>query len=184
MERIDKIIGNQTEYSRKDVKKLVSQNRVKVNGEIISCDSMQIYKYMDIGTAKPTFEEREGIPHHLIDIVEPNEKFSVAEFKDRAEKCIEDILSRGKLPIIVGGTGLYVNALINTFDFMNTNENPEFRQSLEEELYLMEDYANAMGYLKKPYYYLFAKSGFSSSLKDMSNGLSIKLITLKDLYEI
>ena len=105
----------------------------KFNGEIISADSMQIYKYMNIGTAKPTLQEKEGIPHHLIDIVEPNEKFSVAEFKERAERCIEDILSRGKLPIIVGGTGLYVNALINTFDFMNTNENPEFRKKLEEE---------------------------------------------------
>ena len=105
----------------------------RFNGEIISADSMQIYKYMNIGTAKPNSDEQEGVPHHLIDIMEPNEKFSVAEFKERAEKCIEDILGRGKLPIIVGGTGLYVNALINTFDFMNTNENPEFRQKLEEE---------------------------------------------------
>lgn len=120
----------------------------RFNGEIISADSMQIYKYMNIGTAKPTFEEREGIPHHLIDIVEPNEKFSVAEFKNRAEKCIEDILKRGKLPIIVGGTGLYVNSLINTFDFMNTNENPELRKKLEEEA---KQYGNEILYerLKK-----------------------------------
>lgn len=105
----------------------------RFDGEIISADSMQIYRYMNIGTAKPTLEEREGIPHHLIDIVEPTERFSVAEFKERAEQCIEDVLKRGRLPIIVGGTGLYVNSLINTFDFMNTNANPEFRQKLEEE---------------------------------------------------
>lgn len=113
--------------------KLSIEAAKKFDGEIISADSMQIYKYMNIGTAKPSLEEREGIPHHLIDIVEPNEKFSVAEFKERAEVCIKEILQKRKLPIIVGGTGLYINSLINTFDFMNTNENPEFRQKLEEE---------------------------------------------------
>ena len=84
----------------------------KINGEIISSDSMQIYKDMDIGTAKPTQEEMQGIQHYLLDFVEPNQRYSVAEFKKDAEKAIEQILAKGKVPIIVGGTGLYVDSLI------------------------------------------------------------------------
>ena len=80
----------------------------ELDGEIISCDSMQIYKGMDIGTAKPTKEEMAEIPHHLIDIKEPNEEFSCADYAILAKKCIEDIISRGKTPIFCGGTGLYL----------------------------------------------------------------------------
>lgn len=87
------------------------------NGEIISADSRTIYKGMDIGTAKPTLEERQGIPHYLIDVVEPNEKFTVADFKRLAEEAIIDISSRGKVPILVGGTGLYVDAVLYNFSF-------------------------------------------------------------------
>ncbi|MDO5311238.1 MAG: isopentenyl transferase family protein, partial [Clostridia bacterium] len=74
-------------------------------GEIVSCDSMQIYKYMDIGTAKPTAEERAEIPHHMIDFADPNTDYSVADFAARARECIDDILSRGRLPVLCGGTG-------------------------------------------------------------------------------
>ena len=76
----------------------------KINGEIISADSMQIYKYMDIGSAKPTKEEMQGIQHYMIDFVEPNIRYSVADYKRQAEECIEKVLSKGKIPIIVGGT--------------------------------------------------------------------------------
>ena len=92
------------------------------NGEIISADSMQIYKDMNIGTAKVTKEEMQGIPHYLIDIVDPTQNFSVSDWKDMAETCIEKIGKIGKIPIIVGGTGLYVNALINNFKFFSVNE--------------------------------------------------------------
>ena len=84
----------------------------RLNGEIISADSMQIYKYMNIGTAKVTVDEMQGIPHYMIDIVEPNQSYSVAEFQESAVKIIDDIYSRGKTPIVVGGTGLYINSLI------------------------------------------------------------------------
>ncbi len=104
-----------------------------LNGEIISADSMQIYRYMNIGTAKPTLEEQEGIPHYLLDCVNPNESFSVAEFQKQAKEIIDDITSRGKLPIIAGGTGLYVNSLLYEMDFTSTISNWDLRNQLEEE---------------------------------------------------
>lgn len=89
----------------------------KINGEIISADSRAIYKGMDIGTAKPSLEEREGIPHYGLDLVEPNERFTVADWKAYAESKIKDIKARGKVPIIVGGTGLYIDALVFDYHF-------------------------------------------------------------------
>ena len=84
----------------------------KINGEIISADSMQIYKDMNIGTAKPTHDEMQGIKHYLIDCVSPSKRYSVADFKRDATNAIEEILKKNKVPIIVGGTGLYVDSLI------------------------------------------------------------------------
>lgn len=102
-----------------------------LNGEIISADSMQIYKYMDIGTAKPTIYEMEGIKHHLIDEIFPSEEFSVAKFKELATKYIIDILDRGKLPIVVGGTGLYINSLIYNIDYSETTVDWNYRNKLK-----------------------------------------------------
>ena len=82
------------------------------NGEVVSCDSMQVYRRMDIGTAKPTREEMQGIPHHMIDVCEPDEDFSVSRYCEMAAAAVEDIFSRGKTPIIAGGTGLYMDSLI------------------------------------------------------------------------
>ena len=89
----------------------------ELNGEVVSCDSMYVYKYMNIGTAKPTQEERQGIPHHMIDVAEPEEDFSVSRYCELATPIVDDIISRGKAAIIAGGTGLYMDALIkgNTF---------------------------------------------------------------------
>ena len=101
----------------------------KYNGEIISCDSVQIYKHLDIGSAKVTEEEMQGIPHHLIDILGPTEEYSVGQFVKDAEKCINEICSRNKLPILVGGTGLYIKALLQGYDFSATDKNAEFRQT-------------------------------------------------------
>lgn len=103
----------------------------KINGEIISADSMQIYKDMNIGSAKPTQEEMQGIYHHMIDVVEPTEVFNVARYKEMAEKCIEEILSKGKTPIIVGGTGLYVSTLTNGIEFSDIESDEEYRKELE-----------------------------------------------------
>lgn len=105
----------------------------KFNGEIVSCDSMQLYKYMDIGSAKPTAEERSRVKHHLVDEIDPREDFSVAEYEKRAKAAIEDIFSRGKLPVITGGTGLYVNALMYKMDFGIVRKNEDFRKLLESE---------------------------------------------------
>lgn len=103
----------------------------KVGGEIICADSRTVYKKMDIGTAKPSKAEQKLIPHHLIDIVEPNEKFTAAEFKRLAQKCIQEISERGKIPILVGGTGLYVDAVLYNFQFKD-KPNDELRDQLQQ----------------------------------------------------
>jgi len=99
-------------------------------GEVISADSMQIYKYMDIGTAKPAKEEMQGIPHHMLDVVYPDEPFNVALYKNMAEGIIEDIIKREKLPIIAGGTGLYINSLIYNIKFSETVCDEAFRERM------------------------------------------------------
>lgn len=104
----------------------------KIDGEIISCDSMQIYKDMNIGTAKPTVEEMQGIPHYMLDFVLPSERYSVADFKEAATDRIEDILKREKVPIIVGGTGLYVDALTKNITYPEIEIDLEYRKQLEE----------------------------------------------------
>ena len=106
----------------------------KINGEIISSDSMQIYKYMDIGTAKPSEEEKEGIQHYLLDFVEPNKRYSVAEFKKDAESAIEEILAKGKTPIVVGGTGLYVDSLIYGIEYQDIELDEKYRKELENRV--------------------------------------------------
>ena len=106
----------------------------KVNGEIISCDSMQIYKDMNIGTAKPTIEEMQGIKHYLLDFVSPNERYSVADYKKDAKKAIKEILSKGKVPIIVGGTGLYLDSLIYEIEYQNIEFDENYRKKLEQEV--------------------------------------------------
>lgn len=105
----------------------------KFNGEIISGDSMQIYKGMDIGTAKIKLEEMEGIPHHLIDIKYPQESFSVAEFQQLVRDRITEITSRGKQPMIVGGTGLYIQSVIYDYHFSDVPSDENFRQRLERQ---------------------------------------------------
>lgn len=101
-----------------------------VDGEIISADSIQVYKYMDIGSAKITPEEMQGVPHHLIDVLSPDEDFNVVLFKNMAKKAMEDILSRGHIPIITGGTGFYIQALLYDIDFKE-NEDDGYRNHLE-----------------------------------------------------
>ena len=102
-------------------------------GEVVSADSMQIYRGMDIGTAKPTLEEREGIPHHMLDVAEPGEIYSVSRYVQEATACVEDILSRGKLPIVCGGTGLYIDGLIRGTDFQPAGTDNGIREELEKE---------------------------------------------------
>ncbi|MBZ9687861.1 tRNA (adenosine(37)-N6)-dimethylallyltransferase MiaA [Clostridium estertheticum] len=102
----------------------------RLNGDIISADSMQIYKYMDIGSGKIAKDEMNGVPHHLLDIIEPSENFSVAEFKEKAETAIELITNKNKLPMLVGGTGFYINSLIYNYNFAETIKDEEYRDYL------------------------------------------------------
>ena len=104
----------------------------QIDGEVISADSMQIYKYFSIGTAKPTPEECGGIPHHLIDFVEPDVNYDVASYKEDALSCIKDVISRGKIPVICGGTGLYIDSLIRNIVFEDVKTDPEIRAELED----------------------------------------------------
>ena len=103
------------------------------NGEIVSCDSMQLYKYMSIGSAKPTAEEQAEVKHWLVDEIDPKEPFSVAKYEQMAKNAIEDIFRRGKTPVIEGGTGLYLNSLIYDMDFSGAPVDNELRTTLEKE---------------------------------------------------
>ncbi len=102
----------------------------RLNGEVVSADSMQIYKGMDIGTAKPKLQEMQGIPHHMLDICEIGDSFSVADYCRLAHSCIEDIHRRGKLPVMAGGTGLYINSVVNNIDFTEGNSDEDYRNYL------------------------------------------------------
>lgn len=103
-----------------------------LDGEIISADSMQVYRHMDIGSAKITQEEMEGVPHHLIDVLDPWEECSVVRFQEMAKEAIKGIRQRGHLPIVVGGTGFYIQALLYDIDFTETDQDDSLRQELEE----------------------------------------------------
>lgn len=119
----------------------------KINGEIVSADSMQIYKDMNIGTAKPTKEEMQGIKHYLIDCVSPEERYSVAQYKQDAKAAIKEIIAKGKTPIIVGGTGLYVDSLIYEIEYNDVKIDENYRKELEkivEEQGLEELYKKAL----------------------------------------
>ena len=102
-----------------------------VNGEIISADSMQVYRHMDIGSAKIRAEEMEGIRHHLIDILEPDEEFHVVRFQQLAKQAMEEIYGRGRIPILVGGTGFYIQAVLYDMDFTENDGDPAYRKALE-----------------------------------------------------
>lgn len=105
----------------------------KINGEIVSSDSMQIYKDMDIGTAKVTPEEMQGVKHYLIDFVSPDERYSVSDFKRDSEKAIEEILAKGKVPIVAGGTGLYIDSLIYGIEYQEMQFDETYRNLLMEQ---------------------------------------------------
>ncbi|QAT61703.1 MULTISPECIES: tRNA (adenosine(37)-N6)-dimethylallyltransferase MiaA [Tissierellales] len=122
------IIAGPTAVGKTDISISVAEN---LNGEIISADSMQIYKYMDIGTAKVKFEEMKNIPHYMIDIVYPDEEFSVADYKKRAKYYINKIDQNNKLPIVTGGTGFYINSLIYNLSFTEVPSNQELRNKYD-----------------------------------------------------
>lgn len=103
-----------------------------LNGEIISADSMQVYKYMDIGSVKIRPEEMQGVPHYLVDVLEPDEEFHVVRFQQMAKQAMQEIYDKGKVPIVVGGTGFYIQALLYDIDFTESNEDNIYRSQLEQ----------------------------------------------------
>lgn len=123
------ILAGPTAVGKTDISLALARN---LCGEIISADSAQVYKYMDIGTAKLKEDEMQGIRHHMIDVVTPDKDFTVANFRDRAAEYILDINSRGKLPIITGGTGLYINSLLDNLDFTKSISDEPFRKEMQE----------------------------------------------------
>ena len=104
-----------------------------VDGEVIGADSMQIYRYMDIGTAKPTPAEMDGVPHHMVDIIDPAENYSVSRYVEQATAVADDILARGKVPVVVGGTGLYIDSLVAGREFAENQSDPKLRSMLEQQ---------------------------------------------------
>ena len=106
---------------------------LRLNGEVVSADSMQLYRGMDIGTAKPELAERRGVPHHMLDVAEPSENYSAARYAAAASACVEDIFSRGKVPVVVGGTGLYIDALLQGTEYAAAPGDTGIREQLERE---------------------------------------------------
>ena len=104
----------------------------RIGGEIISADSMQVYRYMDVGSAKVTKEEMDGVLHHLIDVLDPQDAFNVVVFQEMAKKAMEEIYQNGHIPIVAGGTGFYIQALLNDIDFTENDGDTKYRQSLEK----------------------------------------------------
>ena len=104
----------------------------RIGGEIISADSMQVYRHMDVGSAKVTKEEMDGVPHHLIDVLDPQDAFNVVVFQEMAKKAMEEIYANGHIPIVAGGTGFYIQALLNDIDFTENDGDMEYRQQLEQ----------------------------------------------------
>ncbi len=123
------ILAGPTAVGKSDISIEIAK---ELDGEIISADSMQIYKYMNIGSAKITVEEMKGIPHHLIDFIEPDKSFNVSEYKKLAVKTIDGICKRNRLPMLVGGTGLYINSLICNYDFTDAKIDKNYRRYLQK----------------------------------------------------
>lgn len=146
----------------------------KIDGEIISCDSMQIYKEMDIGTAKVTKEEAEGIKHYLIDIVSPNERYTVSNFKKDSKNAIKEILNKGKTPIIVGGTGLYVDSLIYEIEYQDMEFDINYRNELMEKAETNEG-------LKELYEQ--AKTIDSKAMEKISSNDKKRIIRVLEIYK-
>ena len=145
----------------------------KINGEIVSCDSMQIYKDLDIGSAKVTKEEMQGIKHYMIDIVEPTERYSVADYKRQAESAINEILQKGKTPIVVGGTGLYINSLIYGIEYNETKIDEKYRQDLMK-IAEIQDGLNSL--------YQEAKKIDEKAIKKISPNDKKRIIRILEIY--
>jgi len=150
---------------------------IENNGEIISADSRQVYKGLDIGTGKITKEEMKGVPHHLLDVADPFQKFNVEKFKTLAQQAIEDIVSRGKLPIICGGTGFYIDALVNNISYPHVPHDNDLRKELENKSAI--DLWNLLSSLDPEY-----ANGLNNSEKNNSHRLVRSIEIAKALGKV
>ena len=158
--------------------KLAIELAHKLNGEVISADSRLVYKGFDIASAKPTLEEREGIPHHLIDIVEPEFNYSAGNYVEDAKKAIEDILSRDKTPIVAGGTGLYFRILLENYNLPNVETDYELRAKLEKRS--REDLLKELENVDKPTF----ERVKDANLRRIIRALELIIMLKKPLSEI
>lgn len=158
--------------------KLAIELAHKLNGEVISADSRLVYKGFDIASAKPTLEEREGIPHHLIDIVEPEFNYSAGNYVEDAKKAIEDIFSRGKTPIVAGGTGLYFRILLENYNLPNVETDYELRAKLEKRS--REDLLKELENVDKPTF----ERVKDANLRRIIRALELIILLKKPLSEI
>ncbi len=158
--------------------KLAIELAHKLNGEVISADSRLVYKGFDIASAKPTLEEREGIPHHLIDIVEPEFNYSAGNYVEDAKKAIEDIFSRGKTPIVAGGTGLYFRILLENYNLPNVETDYELRAKLEKRS--REDLLEELKNVDKPTFERIK----DANLRRIIRALELIILLKKPLSEI
>lgn len=158
--------------------KLAIELAHKLNGEVISADSRLVYKGFDIASAKPTLEEREGIPHHLIDIVDPEFNYSAGNYVEDAKKAIEDILSRGKTPIVAGGTGLYFRILLENYNLPNVETDYELRAKLEKRS--REDLLKELENVDKPTF----ERVKDANLRRIIRALELIILLKKPLSEI
>lgn len=176
--------------------KYAIETALHIGGEVVSCDSMQLYKYMDIGSAKPTAEERSRVKHYLVDEIDPSEAFSAAKYQKLAKNAIEEIFAKGKTPVIAGGTGLYLNALLYDMDFSAPPGDSDFRDRLYKEaedfgpLYLHQklaekDWGNPnIGGLLHQKYLLLARD-LRGNTRTMSTKLTLSVFySLKILIEL
>lgn len=144
------------------------------DGEIVSADSLLVYKGLDIGTAKPSEEERDGIPHHMIDVVEPTENFSVSDYERMALPIVEELLAKGKTPIICGGTGFYINSLLYKSQFGNVGADEEVRKKYE---LLAEEHG-------KEYVYEILREKDSESAKKLHYNDLKRVIRALEIYDV
>ena len=148
----------------------------KINGAVISADSMQVYKHMDIGSAKVMPEEMKGIPHYLIDVLEPSEEFNIVRFQQMAKDAMDKIYDKGRIPILVGGTGFYIQSVTRDIDFTSSDQDEHYRRELEE-LAQASAYAEdicLMGFSGNPYPWMARADAFV--LSSDSEGLPTVLI--------
>ena len=145
-----------------------------LNGEVLSCDSMQIYRGMDIGTAAPTLEEMQGVPHHMIGVADPKEDFSVGKYVEQAEPILQDILSRGKTCVVCGGTGLYITSLVLGSDFGGVGKNEAIRNK----------WKNILADKGKQYIYEFLEKIDPDSAAKISVNDTKRVIRAIEIYEM